>query len=140
MVGEGADGRYSSQLSITARRARFNRSGLLLLAGLEAQAAIEGGGDVNHVDALEELVPGRGSAKCHSATGIFPHRNDDAWNVRRGGAALKCFLDPGLLGGRALSERAIDRDDNHVLTIASQVRHLKGGHLDQAFRRFSHVT
>jgi hypothetical protein len=85
-------------------------------------------------------VPWWGRAKSHSAGSVFPDRNHDARNIRCCGTALKCFLYPRLLGRRALPERTIDRNYNHVLTVASQVRHLKGWHRANWLRSsFSHV-
>ena len=108
---------------------------------LETQASIQRGCDVYHVYALEELVPWWGRAKSHSPGSVFPDRNYDARDFRRGGAALKRFLYPRLLGGRALAERTIDRNYDHVLTVASKVRHLKGGHRARWLRNgFSHVS
>ncbi len=108
---------------------------------LETQASIQRRCDIDHVYALEELVPWWGRAKSHSSGSVFPDRNHDARYIRCCGAALKSFLYPRLLGGRALAERTIDRNDNHVLTIASQVRHLKRGHRANWLRTsFSHVS
>src|SRR3954469_20523985 len=98
------------------------------LRGFEAKAAIERGRDVHHVDALEELLPGRRGAERHSTGRVLPDRHDDPGYVGGGGASLKRLLYFCLLGWAGLSERAIDRDDDHVLTITSQVRPLKSGH------------
>jgi len=108
---------------------------------LETQASIQRGCDIDHVDALEELMPWWGRAESHSPRRVFPDRNHDARHFHRGGAPLKRFLDPCLLGGRPLAERTIDRNDDHVLTVASKVRHLKGWHRAQWLRSgFSHVS
>jgi hypothetical protein len=108
---------------------------------LETQGSIQGRRDIDHVYALEELVPWWGRTKSHSAGSVFPDRNDNAGYISRRRAALKRFLYPRLLGGRALAERAIDRNDDHVLTVAPQVRHLKSGHRTDWLRSsFSHVS
>ena len=112
-------------------RCRHNRRRAGITRGLsrfQTESAIQGGRDVNHVYCLEELVPGRGSTKCHSASRIFPHRNHYAGNLRRHRTTLKRFLNASLFRGRSLSERPIHRNDDYVLTIASQVCHLKSGH------------
>src|ERR1700693_2523501 len=95
---------------------------------LETQASIQRRRDIDHVDALEELVPRWGCAKSHSAGGVFPDRNHDARDIGRCSAPLKGFLYPRLLGGRALAERTIDRKDDHVLTVAQPAGHLRGRH------------
>jgi len=121
--------------NITAWSCGFNCGASLL----EPQLAVQRRGHIDHVYGLEELVPGRGSAKCHSAGGIFPYGDDHAGNVSGRGTALKCFLDARLLRRRPLSERAVHRDDDHVLSVASQMCHLKGGHRVHLFCRwFSH--
>ena len=108
---------------------------------LETQVSIQRRCDIDHVDALEELVPWWGCAKSHSPRCVFPDRNHDARHIRRCGAPLKRFLYSRLLGGRALAERAIDRNDDYVLAVASQVCHLKGGHRAYWLRSsFSHVS
>src|SRR6267143_2456957 len=108
---------------------------------LETQASIQRRCDIDHVDALEELVPWWGCAKSHSSGRVFPDWNHNARNIRPDGAPLKRFLNPRLLGGRALAERAIDWNDNHVLAVASQMCHLKGGHRAYWLRSsFSHVS
>jgi hypothetical protein len=98
------------------------------LSRFQAESAIQGGRDVNHVYALEELVPGRGSAKRHSPRRIFPYRNHYAGNVSRHRTTLERLLNASLLRGRSLSERPIHRNDDYVLSIASQMRHLKCRH------------
>jgi hypothetical protein len=99
------------------------------LSWFQTEGAVQRGRNVNHVYCLEELVPGWGSTKCHSARRVFPYRNHYAGNFRRHRTTLKRFLNASLFRGRSLSERPIHRHDDYVLTIASQVRHLKGGHL-----------
>ena len=98
------------------------------LSRFQTESAIQGRGHVNHVNAFEELVPGRWSTKCHSSRRVFPNRNHYAGNVRRHRATLKRLLNAGLLRGRSFSERPIDWNDDYVLPVASQMRHLKGGH------------
>jgi hypothetical protein len=73
-------------------------------------------------------VPWWGSSESHSPGCVFPDRDHDARHFDPRGATLKRFLYPRLLGGRALAERTIDWNDDHVLTVAPEVRHLKGGH------------
>jgi hypothetical protein len=98
------------------------------LSRFQTESAIQRGRDVNHVYALEELVPGWGSTKRHSPSRVFPDRNHYARNVRGHRTALERLLDASLLRGRSLSERPIHRNDDYVVTIASQMRHLKCGH------------
>ena len=98
------------------------------LSRFQTESAIQRGRDVNHVYALEELVPGRGSTKRHSARRVFPDRNHYARNVRGRRATLERLLDASLLPGRSFSERPIHRNDDYVVTIASQMRHLECGH------------
>ena len=98
------------------------------LSRFQTECAIQRGRDVNHVYALEELVPGWGSTKRHSPSRVFPDRNHYARNVRGHRTALERLLDASLLRGRSLSERPIHRNDDYVVTIASQMRHLKCGH------------
>jgi len=108
---------------------------------IEAQASIEGGRDIDHVYALEEVVPGRGSTKSHSPGVIFPDGNHYARHVRGSGASLKRLLNPRLFRGRTLSKRPVDGNDDHVLAIAAQVSDLKGGHsVDPLDSCFSHVS
>lgn len=73
-------------------------------------------------------MPGRRSAICHSPRRVLPYRNHYAWNVRGYRAALERLLDASLLRGRSLSERPIHRNDDYVVAIAPQMRHLKCGH------------
>ena len=84
---------FDHQWNITARSRGFN-CGVPLL---ETQLAVQRGGHIDHVYGLEELVPGRGSAKRHSTRGIFPDWDDYARNVSGRCTALKCFLDARLL-------------------------------------------
>lgn len=98
------------------------------LSRFQTESAIQRGRDVNHVYGLEELVPRRRSTKCHSARRVFPYRNHYAGNLRCHRTTLKRLLDASLLRGRSLSERPIHRNDDYVLAIASQMRHLKCGH------------
>src|SRR3954462_10463049 len=108
---------------------------------LEAQALVECRCDIDHVYTLEEGVPRRGSSKCHPARCIFPDGDHDARHVDARCAPLKCFLNPRLLGGRALAKRAVHRNDYDVLTVAPQMRHLKSGHRVRLPRScFSHVS
>jgi len=143
---------------ITGCRPRFNcndtrlrHSQGELLGGLsrfQTECAVERGRDVNHVYGLEELVPGWGSTKCHSAGRVVPYRNYYAGNVRRHRTTLKRFLNTCLFRGRSLSERPIHGHDDYVLTIASQMRHLKSGHcvillragLSHCYRDFNRRT
>jgi hypothetical protein len=113
---------------IAGRDPRFNCVNARGLSRFQAEIAVQCGRYVNHVYALEELVPGRGSTKCHSARRVFPHRNHYAWDLRGDRTTLKGFLNASLFRGRSLSERPIHRNDDYVLTIASQVCHLKSGH------------
>jgi peptide/nickel transport system substrate-binding protein len=85
-------------------------------------------------------MPRWGRAKGHSPRRVFPNGNHDAGHFYSGGAALESFLDPRLLGGRALPERTIDWNDDHVLTVPSQVCHLKDRHRARWLRSgVSHV-
>ena len=121
--------------NITAWSRGFNCGASLL----EPQFAVQRRSHIDHVYGLQELVPRRRSAKCHSSRGIFPDRDDHAGNVSGRGATLKRFLDARLLRGRTRSERAIHGHDDHILPVASQMCHLKGGHRIHLFwRRFSH--
>lgn len=108
---------------------------------LQTQTSIQRSGDIDHVYAFEEVVPGRRSAKRHSACWVFPNWYHDPGYVGGRGAPLERFLDACLFRWRALSKRSIHRDDDHVLSIALQMSHLKGGHCIHASRsRFSHVS
>src|SRR5258706_4576694 len=98
------------------------------LSRFQAESAIQRGGDVNHVYAFEEFMPGRGRTKRHSASRVFPDRNHYAGNVRGRRTTLERFLDASLLRRRSFSERPIYGDDDYVVTITSQMRHLKRGH------------
>jgi hypothetical protein len=107
---------------------------------LETQRSIEGGRDVDHVYALEELMPGRGSPEGHSSRGVLPYGNYDAVQVGSRGAALERLLDPRLFRRRPFSKRPIDGDDDHVLTVSPQMCYLKGRHcIHRSCRRFRHV-
>src|SRR6185503_6316108 len=63
---------------------------------LETQSSIEGGRDIDHVYALEEFMPGRGSPERHSSRGILPYGNHHAGQVGSCCAALERLLDPRL--------------------------------------------
>jgi len=107
----------------------------------EAKASIQRGCDIDHVYALEELMPRWGSAESHSSGRVFPHGNYDTRDFGRSRAALKRLLYSRLLGRRPLTERSIDWNDYHVLTVAPELRHLKGGHRARLLRSgFCHVS
>ena len=98
------------------------------LPRLETQDPIQRGRDIDHVYALQEVVPGWGGTKRHSAGRIFPDGNHDAGHLRRDRAPLKRFLNASLLCRRSFPEGAVHGHNDYVLTIVSQMRHLKGGH------------
>jgi hypothetical protein len=107
---------------------------------LETQSSVEGGCDIDHVYALEEFMPGRGSPERHSSRGVLPYGNHDARQVGSCGAALERLLDPRLFRWRSFSKRPIDGDDDHVLTVSPQMCYLKGRHcIHRSCRRFRHV-
>lgn len=107
---------------------------------LQTQASIQRGRDIDHVYAVQKLVPGRRSTKCQTTRSILPHRDYHAGNIRRGGAALKSFLNARLFRWRSFSERSIHWDDDDILSVASQMRHLKGWHRVHVLPgQFSHV-
>lgn len=108
---------------------------------LETQSSIEGGGDIYHVYALEECMPGRWSPERHSSRGILPYGNHDPGQVGGYSAPLERFLDPRLFRRRSFSKRPVDGNDDHVLTVSPQMCYLKGRHcIHWSCRCFCHVS